>query len=38
MVTDDLEIFRLNNLECELVGGAYGATGRGNISRNGSNK
>jgi hypothetical protein len=38
MVTDDLEIFRLDNLESEVVGGACGAPDRGGISKNGSNQ
>jgi len=31
MVTDDSEIFRLDDLECEVVGGAGGAAERQNI-------
>jgi hypothetical protein len=38
MVTGDSETFRLDNLECEVVGEARGAPGRGGISKNGSNK
>jgi hypothetical protein len=29
MVTDDSEMFRLDNLESEVVGGAFGAPDRG---------
>ena len=38
MVTDDLETFRLDNLECEVAAGACGAADRDDICRNGSNK
>ena len=38
MVTDDSEIFRLDVLESEVVGGACGAPDRGGVSYNGSNK
>ena len=38
MVTDDLETFRMDNFESEVVGGACGAPDRGGISKNGSNK
>ena len=38
MVTDDLEIFRLGNLQSEVDGGACGAPDRGRVSKNGSNK
>ena len=32
MVSDDLETFRLDNLESEVAGGACGAPDRGSIS------
>jgi hypothetical protein len=38
MVTDDPEIFRLYNLESQVVGGAFGAPDRDDLSKNGSNK
>ena len=38
MVTDGSELFRLDNLESELVGGACGAADRSGVSKNGSNK
>jgi len=38
MVTDDSEMFRLNNLESEVVGGACGAADGRGISKNGSNR
>jgi hypothetical protein len=38
MVTDDLEIFRLDNVESEVVGGACGARDSGDVSKNGLNK
>jgi hypothetical protein len=37
MATDDSEIFRLGNLESEVVAGASGAPERGGISKIGSN-
>ena len=37
MVTDDSEIFRLDNLESGLERGACGAPDRGGISKNASN-
>jgi hypothetical protein len=37
MVTDDSEIFKPDNLESEVVGGACGIPDRGEISKNGSN-
>jgi hypothetical protein len=37
-VTDDTKIFRLDDLESEVVGGACGAPDRGDISKNGSNR
>ena len=37
-VTDDTEIFRLDNLESEVVGGACGAPDSGDISKNRSNR
>jgi hypothetical protein len=33
MVTDGWETFRLDNLECEVVGGACGVTVRGYVSK-----
>jgi len=33
MVTDDSETFRLDNLECEVVGGACGAADRSTTHR-----
>jgi hypothetical protein len=36
MVTDDSETNRLDNLESEVVGGACGASERGDISKTGS--
>jgi len=38
MVTDDSDVFRLDNLESEIVGGTYGAPDRSGVSKNGSNK
>ena len=38
MITDDSEIFLMDNLESEVVGGACGAPHRGGISKNGLNK
>jgi hypothetical protein len=38
MVTDDSETKRLDNLECEAVGGARGAADRGGVRKDGSNK
>jgi hypothetical protein len=37
MVTDNSETSRLDNLECEVVGGARGAPEMGDIGKNGSN-
>jgi hypothetical protein len=37
MVTDDSEIFRLDNLEYEVAEGAFGAPDRGGVSKNGWN-
>jgi hypothetical protein len=38
MVADDSEIFRLDNLESEVVGEACGAPDKGGISKNDSNQ
>jgi len=37
-VADDSEIFGLDNLESEVVGGACGPPDRGSISKSGSNQ
>ena len=37
MVTDDLETFRLDTLETEVVGGTCGAANWSGISKKGSN-
>jgi hypothetical protein len=38
MITGDSETFWLDNLESEVNGGACGASDRGCVSKNGSNK
>ena len=37
MVSDESEMFRLDNMESEVVGGARGAAERGDLSKNGFN-
>ena len=38
MVTDDSKTYILDNLKSVVVGGACGATGRGGVSKIGTNK
>jgi hypothetical protein len=38
VITNDSETLQLDNLECEVVGGACGAPDSSGISKNGSNK